>query len=109
MLERTIYVSEYQPRKHYYALQKGEKITLTVDWSAVADAAATSVSSVEWDSGDSEAVSISNESLASNKASALVSADNCGSLILANKATMDDGQVRQAAIQVRVSEPGVNA
>ena len=108
MRERIIYVSEYQPRKQYYAIQEGEKVTLTVDWSAVTDAASTSVSSVEWDDDSANAVSLSNKTLTDNKASALFSGDYCGSEVVVCTATMADGQIRKLNIQIDVGIAGVN-
>jgi len=107
MRDRTIYISEYQARKRHYELQEGEAIQLTVDWSAVSDAAGADVESVAW-SNERSVVSVSGESLSDNKASALISANTCGSVVLVNTATLADGQVRKARIEIIVSRTGVN-
>lgn len=77
-------------------LYEGENKTFTKNWSADVGRLGTSVSSVAWsvDPNGSTLLTLSNEALSSNEATAQVAAavDNCGYGFIKATATFADGQ-----------------
>lgn len=83
---------------------KGAAFTYTIDWSVAAGKLGTSVSSVTW-SVDQGSASISTEALGSNVASALITTNSTGCVLIKAVAALADSQVDPHYFKIDVSEP----
>lgn len=92
-----------RPRR--FSMHKETTRLVTVDFSKAVAERSTSVSSVAWSSEGTQNITITNESLSSNVASADVSSDWSGFGIIKIQATYADGAKETIYAEVRVYSP----
>lgn len=101
---RTIHDRERDTRSNRFSQNKGETSAYKVDFSRVMTERGETVSSVEWSSIDGQS-SISNESLASNVATADITASKSGTALVKVTATQSDGNTRIKWLEIQVIDP----
>ena len=101
----TVYASAYAPESpKYVTLEKGEKVTYSVNWNGVLNSFTTpaTISSQTWTQDSGANITISGEAESAGVASALFTATNIGRTVITNQATLSNGEVREQKFAVQV-------
>lgn len=101
---RNIIDREQATRVRTYSQNIGESTEYQIDFTRLMASRGTSIASVAWSSAEGD-VSISGESLSSDKASADLSMTSAGSGLVKVSATQADGNVRVVYIAIRAIDP----
>ena len=92
-------------RQRIYSQGIESEIPYTVDFSVAATDRSTTVSSVAWSSEGSQTLTITEESLSSGVASAVISSTNAGEGKAKVTATYADGKTESQYIRIQVHNP----